>query len=640
MLQFENLALRRGPRLLFSGVNLKIFPGQKVGITGANGTGKSSLFSLLLGDLHADSGEVRIPRDWRLAHVEQELPSGDRSAIDYILDGDTELRGLEEKLSAAGDGDGHLVAELHQQMEAIDGYTARARAARLLSGLGFQPEDEGRIIDEFSGGWRMRLNLGRALMCRSDLLLLDEPTNHLDLDTVIWLERWLAAYQGTLLLIAHDRDFLDRVADNILHIEHEGLRLYKGNYTAFEKLRAEYLASQQSLYVRQQREIAHMRAYVDRFRAKATKARQAQSRLKALERMEQIAPAHVDSPFRFGLFPPERNPEPLVRIVDAAIGYGETTVLDDINLTLRPGDRVGLLGFNGAGKSTLIRFLAGEIELQAGSRLPAKDLKIGYFAQHQLDQLHPQHSPMEHLMQLDPDIREQELRNYLGGFGFSKDQALSPVGPFSGGEKSRLVLAMLVYQRPNLLLLDEPTNHLDIEMRQALAVALQDFEGAMVIVSHDRHLLRVTTDILLLVDRGRVDEFPGDLEDYPAWMAERASEGRRGRGDKAGSKQGTHTREARRDRKRREAEVRQRRKPLQNRIRSSEKRLAELSSGIEELQAHLASPELYKEASNKELLKLQAELDELRRQRDSVESDWIEDSEELESLNQPAGGLD
>ena len=630
MLQFENLALRRGPRVLFSGVRLKIFPGQKVGITGANGTGKSSLFSLLLGDLQADTGEVRIPGDWQLAHVEQELPSGSSTAIEYILDGDAELRRLEGRLSAADEADGHLVAELHQQMESIGGYTAKATAARLLHGLGFMPRDEDRAIDEFSGGWRMRLNLGRALMCRSDLLLLDEPTNHLDLDAVIWLEKWLAVYQGTLLLIAHDRDFLDRVADNILHIERQGLKLYKGNYTAFEKLRAEYLASQQSLYVRQQREIAHMRSYVDRFRAKATKARQAQSRLKALERMELIAPAHVDSPFRFSLFAPERNPEPLVRIVDADVGYGEITVLSDINLTLRPGDRVGLLGFNGAGKSTLIRLLAGEIRPRSGSRLPAKEVKIGYFAQHQLDQLHPQHSPMEHLMQLDAQAREQVLRNYLGGFGFSNEQAVSPVGPFSGGEKSRLVLAMLVYQRPNLLLLDEPTNHLDIEMRQALAVALQDFEGAMVVVSHDRHLLRVTTDTLLLVDRGGVDEFPGDLDDYPAWMAERTGEKRRDGEVGVTSAPGGHTREARKDRKRREAEVRQRRKPLKNRISSSEKKLVDLTEKIEGLKSRLASPELYHEVSNEELLKLQAELDAARKQRDAAESDWIEASEELE----------
>ena len=632
MLHLENLSLRRGPRCLFGDVNLKIFPGQKVGITGANGTGKSSLFSLLLDKLHADTGDVRFPREWQIAHVEQELPSGSRAAIEFILDGDAELRELEDALSATGDTDGRLVAKLHQHMESIDGYTARARAARLLSGLGFQPHDEERPVDEFSGGWRMRLNLGRALMCRSDLLLLDEPTNHLDLDTVIWLEKWLAAYQGTLLLITHDRDFLDRVVNTILHIERGEIRLYKGNYTAFERLRADYLASQQSLYARQQREIAHMRSYVDRFRAKATKARQAQSRLKALERMELIAPAHVDSPFRFSLLPPERNPEPLLRIVDAAVGYDEKIILNEINLTLRPGDRVGLLGFNGAGKSTLIRFLAGEIQLQSGSRLPAKEIKIGYFAQHQLDQLHPQHSPMEHLAQLDPDAREQDLRNYLGGFGFSNEQALALVEPFSGGEKSRLVLAMLVYQRPNLLLLDEPTNHLDIEMRQALAVALQDYKGAMVIVSHDRHLLRVTTDTLLLVNQGRVAEFPGDLDDYPAWMAERASEKRRDVEGKTPTVSGGHTRGARKDRKRREAEVRQRRKPLQNRIKSNESRLADLSSRIESLQIDLASPALYQQASDTELLKLQEELDKLRVQRHKVESDWIKASEELEAV--------
>jgi ATP-binding cassette subfamily F protein 3 len=563
MLLFDDLALRRGSRLLIEHATLQIHPGWKVGLTGANGTGKSSLFALIRDELHADGGECRRPVDWVIAHVAQDTPAEARAAIEYVLDGDSGLRAAEAALAEAeARHDGVQLGTLHGQYELIGGYTARSRAAQLLHGLGFGPADEVRPVGEFSGGWRMRLNLARALMSRSDLLLLDEPTNHLDLDAVIWLENWLRAYTGTLLLISHDRDFLDGIASHIAHIERQRLTLYRGNYSAFEHRRAEYLAGQQAQYEKQQREIAHIQSYIERFRAKATKARQAQSRLKALQRMELIAPAHVDSPFHFSLRAPEKSPNPLLRLQGVAAGYGETTVIRGVDLALAPGERIGLLGRNGVGKSTLIKLFAGALAPRQGRREPAQDLRVGYFAQHQVEHLDAQASPLQHLQRLDPAVREQVLRDYLGGFGLSADQALCPTGLFSGGEKSRLVLALLVYQRPNLLLLDEPTNHLDLEMRQALASALQEFAGAMVLVSHDRHLLRVTTDRLLLVHAGRVKEFPDSVDEYPQWLSEQNRQGRAATGD-AGGMSGAAVR---REKKRQEAEHRRQLQPLRQRI--------------------------------------------------------------------------
>ncbi|MGD2055321.1 MAG: ATP-binding cassette domain-containing protein [Gammaproteobacteria bacterium] len=629
MLQFENLALRRGARLLFEEANFQIHPGQKVGITGANGSGKSSFFALILGELHADAGTLRRPDDWVIAQVAQETPSDRRAAVEYVLDGDAGLRRVERELSQAEAADeGERLAVLLGQFEAIGGYTARSRAGRLLSGLGFEPGDENRVVSEFSGGWRMRLNLARALMCRSDLLLLDEPTNHLDLDAVIWLENWLRDYPGTLLLISHDRDFLDRVSRQILHVEDQRLSLYNGNYSAFERRRAEQLARRAAEYAKQQREVAHIRAYVDRFRAKATRARQAQSRLKALQRMEQIAPAHVDSPFHFSLRAPEKTPNPLLRLEEAAAGYGEHAVLSGVSLVLSPGDRIGLLGPNGAGKSTLIKLLAGRLDLRQGRRETAQELRIGYFAQHQLEQLHPEQSALEHLQRLDPAMREQELRDWLGGFGFAGDQALRPTAPFSGGEKSRLALALLVYQRPNLLLLDEPTNHLDLEMRQALALALQEFSGAMLLVSHDRHLLRVTADRLLLVHAGGVDEFPESLDEYPAWLEAHNRQSR----TTSGQSRTSGSAAARRDQRRQEAERRSRLQPLRNRIREMERALAGLHARQSAIEHNLAEPGLY-QAENKEQLKtLLREKAALDGQCTALEAEWLVTCERLEFL--------
>ncbi len=629
MLHFDNICLRRGPRILFEGVSFQIHPGQKVGVTGANGTGKSSLFALIRGELQTDEGNLSLPPDWVIAHVAQETVADPRPAIEFVLDGDAEFRQVERELAGAeASGDGHAVGLLHGRLDSIGGYSARSRAGQLLHGLGFAPGDENRPVAEFSGGWRVRLNLAQALMCRSDLLLLDEPTNHLDLDAVIWVENWLRDYPGTLLMISHDREFLDSVVGHVAHIEGQKMALYTGNYSAFEHQRAARLAGQQAEYVKQQREIAHMRSYVDRFRAKASKARQAQSRLKALERMELIAPAHVDSPFHFSFKKPDKAPDPLLQLESASVGYKDLTVLSGTNLTLGQGDRVGLLGPNGAGKSTLIKFIAGELQAQAGKRVPAKEALIGYFAQHQVDQLDPDGSPLEHLQRLDPKAREQELRNFLGGFGFIGDQALMPTAPFSGGEKSRLVLAMLVYQRPNLLLLDEPTNHLDLEMRQALAMALQDFQGAMVLVSHDRHLLRVSCDQLLLVHGGSVGEFPGSLDDYPKWLADRD------RVEQAvfEKSSGEHTATARKERKRQEAELRKALEPLRKQVQKAEREMETLHARQSELELVLAQPEIYEDANRDQLKRLLAEKAEVDRFCGQAEERWMIASEEMESL--------
>ena len=530
MLTFSGLSLRRGTRLLISDASFTIYRGEKVGIVGANGCGKSSLLALILGELQPDAGKFDMPTQLVLAHVAQELDATQRAAVEFVMDGDVELRETEAAMAAAEARDaGAALGELHARYAALGGYDARSRAGRLMHGLGFSVADETRPVAAFSGGWRMRLNLAQALMCRSDLLLLDEPTNHLDLDAVLWLEEWLRSYPGTLLMIAHDREFLDRSVNRIVHIEQGAAKLYTGNYSAFEEQRAAQLAQQQSLYERQQREIRHMMSFVERFRAKASKARQAQSRLKALERMERIAPAHVDSPFEFSFLAPQKLPRPLLTLEQQSVGYGERVVLQSLNMTIVPGDRIALLGRNGAGKSTLMKLLAGELEARDGKRTEARDLRIGYFAQHQLEQLDVEESPLEHLRRHGGEAAarstEQELRSFLGGFGFSGDRVFEPVGPFSGGEKARLVLALVSFRRPNLLLLDEPTNHLDLEMRQALAVALQDYEGAVVLVAHDRHLLRAVADELLLVDAGRAAPFDGDLEDYARWFLTSAAPG-------------------------------------------------------------------------------------------------------------------
>ena len=625
MLNFKNLALRRGARVLFSNATFTIHKGQKVGFTGANGAGKSSLFALVRNELHLDEGDFSMPPGLEIAHVAQETPAVSSAAIDYVMDGDRELRRLQKVLAKAeNDHDGLKQAELHAALEIIGGYTAQAKAARLMNGLGFTSDQEKNAVNSFSGGWRMRLNLAQALMCRSDVLMLDEPTNHLDLDAVIWLQDWLCRYDGTLLLISHDRDFLDTIADHIVHIEQNKIDIYTGNYSAFERMRAEKLAQQQSAYLKQQREIAHIQSFVDRFKAQATKARQAQSRIKALERMEFIAMAHVDSPFDFSFPKPGRMPNPLLKLDNVDIGYGHTTVIQGANLSISPGDRIGLLGSNGAGKSSLIKVLAGEMPPMTGTRLEAEALNLGYFAQHQLEQLRLDESPLWHLQKLDPQSTEKELRNFLGGFDFQGDKVLSPVKPFSGGEKARLVLALLVYKNPNLLLLDEPTNHLDLEMRQALSVALQDYEGAIVVVSHDRHLLRTVTDRFLLVADGKVQPFDGDLDDYRLWLAERKKV------EEKSSEEQIST-VSRKDQRKQDAERRQKHKPLFDALKKAEQAVEKYHHEQRRIEAELTDPELYAESAKDKLKKLLARKNEVDKALDAAEAEWMDAEEKLET---------
>ena len=636
MINLRQLSLQRGGKPLFENISLTVHPGWKVGLIGANGSGKSSLFALLLGELHADVGDLELPPRWVIAHVAQETPALPTPALEFVLDGDAELRQIERDLHEAEIAhDGTRQAELHARFDAIGGYSARARAGKLMDGLGFAAAQLERPVAEFSGGWRVRLNLARALMCRSDLLLLDEPTNHLDLDAVLWLEQWLRAYPGTLLLISHDRDVLDNVADHVAHLDQRRIALYPGNYSAFEEQRAARLALQQAAYEKQQREVAHLESFITRFRAKATKARQAQSRIKALERMERIAAAHVDSPFEFSFAAPGRMPNPLLSVEKVAAGYGERPVLEQVNLVINPGARIGLLGPNGAGKSTLIKLLAGMLPPLAGQIETGQGLAIGYFAQHQLEQLRPDWSALRHLQQVDERAGEQQLRNFIGGFGFIGDRALEPVAPFSGGEKARLALALLVWQKPNLLLLDEPTNHLDLDMRHALTLALQDYQGAMIVVSHDRHLLRTTTDEFLLVAEGRVQPFNGDLDDYRDWLNERQRTLSRDAASCA-TGNGSGSANDRREQKRQEAERRQqlaaKRKPLEQQIRKLEQRLEKLHTEQTRLQSELAEPALYEDANKnrlKELLLRKAQVD---KELAEIEGEWMEVQEALEML--------
>ena len=629
MLALTNISLRRGRKVLIENAGFQMHAGQRMGVIGANGCGKSSLFAMFLGELDPDDGDLALDPKDEIAHVAQESPHGSGSAVDYVMDGDRELRAVHAAIArgeaAADQPDLHL---LYERMEAIDGFTAESRASRLLHGLGFNDEEYAKPVKEFSGGWRMRLNLARALMCRSDILLLDEPTNHLDLPAILWLERWLKRYEGIMLVVSHDRDFLDQVCTRIAHIENESINLFTGNYSQFEALRAEQLAQQQAMYVRQQKQIKHMQGYVDRFRYKASKARQAQSRIKMLERMEQIAPAHVDSPFRFHFIEPKKQPQHLLGLTDAAVGYGDDVILDNINLHLSAGDRIGLLGVNGAGKSTLVKALSTGSTLLTGERLLSKDTKIGYFAQHQLELLRPEHSPIDHLRDYAPDDREQDHRNYLGRFGFSGERIFEPVAPFSGGEKARLVLALMIRQGPNLLLLDEPTNHLDLEMRQALSVALIEYSGALVVISHDRHLLRSVCDELLIVHDGVVDRFNRSLDDYPAWLKEQEDES-----EQAAAKwQDAPEKSVNKKQQRQEqAQRRQRLKPLYDKVREVEKDLASHRSRLVELDARLADESIYVDSSRKnELTQLVQDQAAARSAIESLEWEWLEASEELE----------
>ncbi len=629
MLQLKQIELRRGTKLLFENASLQAHAGQRMGVIGVNGSGKSSLFSLILGHLEADSGELHTnPRDV-IAHVAQESPHSDNSALDFVQDGDHGLRQLQasiNELEALDDHDERL-HDLYEQMDNIDGFTAESRAARLLHGLGFEAEDINKPVNEFSGGWRMRLNLAQALMCRSDILLLDEPTNHLDLPTIVWLERWLKAYPGILLLISHDRDFLDGLCTHIAHIEQETVKTYTGNYSQFEAVRSEQLALQQVMHAKQQKEIKHMQSFVDRFRYKASKAKQAQSRLKMLERMVRIAPAHVDSNFHFKFYDPDNQPQQLIQLEDVTVGYGQTAVVKDLRLRLGAGDRIGLLGSNGAGKSTLVKALVNGDTLLAGERTVNKHTQTGYFAQQQLELLRMDESPLWHVQRQSPDAREQELRNHLGRFGFQGDRITDPVAPFSGGEKARLVLALLVLQKPNLLLLDEPTNHLDLDMRHALGVALMEYSGALLVISHDRHLLRSVCDDLYIVHQGELHEFRQPLDEYPNWLKAQEED----IGDETSSRPQSTRAPSKKQNRQNEARRRQLLKPHMDKVRKIDKQMTQHRTDLAKLEQTLVDETLYTDENRKEemtgLLQQQAGL---KSSLESLEWDWLEASERLE----------
>ncbi len=627
MLKFTDVSLRRGTKELFKDVNLTINSKTKVGITGANGTGKTSLFKLILGELHADTGDFTVSKKLVMAHVAQEIAHSEESAIDFVMNGDVEFRILEKAISKAENNhDANKLATLYDDMQHIDGYTATARAAKLLNGLGFTPIQEGNPVNSFSGGWRMRLNLAKALMCRSDILLLDEPTNHLDLEAIIWLESWLKKYNGIVLLISHDRDFLNSVCNQIVNIEHAELTQYTGDYDSFEKIRAEKLSQQQSQFESQQRQVKHMQKYIDRFRYQATKAKQAQSRIKALERMEMIGAAQLDSPFNFTFSVEGFIPQQLIKIDKASVGYGDTMILNEIDFMVQKGDKIGLLGFNGAGKSTFIKLLAQELQAKAGEVNYAKELKIGYFAQHQIEQLHMDLSPIEHLKIQDPKISEQQARNYLGGFDFHNDMAQDTIAHFSGGEKARLVLALVVYEKPNLLLLDEPTNHLDIKMRHAISVALQSFEGAMILVSHDRHLLSTVTDKLLLVADSHVSTFDGDLTDYYHW----ANEVRRNRLKNTSDTSSDKTPNTKKQQRQDAAQVRQNQKPLRQELRNIEKQLTKLQNQEHKLDAILLDESIYNSENAEKLKQTTIQQTQVKKDIIALENRWLELSEQLE----------
>ncbi len=628
MLKISEISLFRGGRQLFDHASLSVFANQRVGLVGANGTGKSSLFSLIREELSLDAGKIELSGNIVISSVAQETPSIKKAAIDHVIDGDRELRQLQENLEKEeSHGDGGNIAGLHAKIDAIDGYTCNNRAAELLDGLGFSAEDMAKPVSEFSGGWRMRLNLAQALFCRSNLLLLDEPTNHLDLEAVVWLEGWLRGYHGMVLLISHDRDFLDSVVNAIASLEHQKLDFYSGNYTDFELARAEKLSQQQTMYEKQQREIEHMHSFITRFKAKATKSKQAQSRIKALDRMEKILPAHIDSSFAFNFRPSPKSPKPMLKLEDASFAYGvDAPIIGGVGLSIMPGDRLGLLGLNGAGKSTLIKLFAQDLEVSSGHMLCSDGVQIGYFAQHQLEQLDLAASPLLHMRRVDSKATDQELLNHLGGFGFCGDKVESVVAPFSGGEKARLVLAMIVWQRPNLLLLDEPTNHLDLDMRQALVAALQDYDGAVVIVSHDRYLLNTTTDKFLLVDSCQLQEFTGDLDDYYKWLLERKKTSKQ---DISKSSVDTISRK---DLRKAEADKRKLLYPLKKEADGLEKKIDKYSEMLAQLENQLADPKIYSEENKNKVQEMLLKQGQIKSEVCDLETEWMVVLEKIEEM--------
>jgi ATP-binding cassette subfamily F protein 3 len=645
MLKITDLSLRRGSRLLLENVELDVFPGQRLGLTGANGSGKSSLFAVIAGRLEADQGNVTLPRGTLITEVLQETPDSTRTAIDYVIDGDRSYRSLELKIAQAElDGNGTLLATLHSQMDDIDGFRVSARAGQLLHGLGFTATEQSQSVDTFSGGWRMRLNLASALMARADLLLLDEPTNHLDLDAMVWLERWLTSYEGIVLVISHDREFLDRSVTRIAHIEDRTIQVYEGNYSQAEERRAAWIEIQNKQHLRQQKQVRHMRSYIDRFRYKASKAKQAQSRLKALERLEIISPVHQENAFVFEFETPDHSPHQLVDLKGINAGYNEV-VLSNVNFRLSDGDRIGLLGRNGAGKTTLMKTLAAELPPLQGAYTGDSKLRIGYFAQQQLELLNPQWSPLDHLKDLSHQQTDRSLRAFLGRFGFSGEAATEPVAIRSGGEKARLVLALIVYRKPNLLLLDEPTNHLDIQMRESISFALQSYTGCLVVVAHDRHLLRLVTDELWLIDDGTLRPFDGDLDDYVNWLRhrqkgtgkliERQTDGENKKGKDIGIKAEPKTRPSKSTRQER-AKQRVKIKPLYDSLNRIEKEIDKATKVQQRLDQQLADPKIYNEANRSQLRELLFDQARNAQLHQKLEGRWLEASELLEQADVPA----
>ncbi|MFL9490561.1 ATP-binding cassette domain-containing protein [Acinetobacter baumannii] len=637
MIQFDQVSLRRGGRVLFQKASMQLHPGWKIGLTGVNGAGKSTLFAALLGSLGADEGSLTRPSVWTVAHMAQEVKALDMPAIDFVLSGDEEYWDIQNKLAQPEQLTDSDLAKLHGRFDEIHGYSAPSKAAQLMAGLGFLEHQLRLNVASFSGGWRMRLNLARTLMSRSDLLLLDEPTNHLDLDAILWLEDWLKAYEGTLILISHDRDFLDAITDHILHIENQELTLYTGNYSTFETTRSERLAQQQQAFEKQQEARAHLQKFIDRFKAKATKARQAQSRIKQLERMQQLAPAHVDTPFTFSFREPTKMSSPLLTLENASIGYGDKKIAEKIKLQITPNSRIGLLGMNGAGKSTLIKSLVGDLPLLAGERKASELLNIGYFAQHQMDALDGHASPMLQLARIaDKQISEALLRSFLGSFGFSGERMDTPCESFSGGERARLALALIVWQRPNVLILDEPTNHLDLDMRHALSMALQDFEGAVVLVSHERQLIASVCDELLLVHGGKCTEFEGDLQDYAKWLREARQQQINAQTavaqNNSSSAAPAPTKVDKEAQRKEAARRREQTRPIRKNIEKVESQIEKLQPRLAEIEEALADTSLYEANRKDDLLKLMNEQTELKAKLEQNEEQLLELMMELEEM--------
>ena len=629
MISLKKLTLCQGPQVLLEEVDWTIFAKQRIGIVGNNGSGKSSFFALLSKELHAEAGELELPRHLKLARVAQETPAYDQTALDFVLDGDKALRAVQQAVVKAEEkNDGAALAHLHGELEKVDAYTSHARAAQLLSGLGFKRNEQEQAVSLFSGGWRMRLNLAQALMCPSDVLLLDEPTNHLDLDAVLWLEQWLSRYQGTLLVISHDRDFMDNTVDHIAHLSQKKIKLYTGTYSDFEKQKASHVLQQQAAFDKQQEQRAHIQNFVDRFRAKATKSRQAQSRLKALERMEVLTAVTRSSPFQFQFKEPGNCPNPLLRLEKVALAYDSKVIFRHINFSIAPGERIGILGPNGAGKSTFIKLLAGELPPTTGIRQAGKGLKIGYFAQHQVDHLSLASSPLAHLQKLAQNENEAQLRTFLGSFGFSGDRVLEAIINFSGGEKSRLALALLIWQKPNLLLLDEPTNHLDLEMRHALGLALQDYQGAMIVVTHDRFLMRSTVDQLILVTEGQIEPFSGDLNDYQKWLFEYRRE------KEEAENKGDNNEPSKKEQRQQNAKQREILRPLTQEIQKLEKQIARLEGQIKDRDILLADPASYQPEFKEKLQILLITQSKDKKHLQQLEALWVEAAEKKASLEE------